>query len=271
MIMRKTMILLSLLLVLCFTLSACQEYLELPPSYEENDEIPFKEENLEEIESISSSKSQIQKIINNRELYPERLIESVKNNTELIDFALNYPEKKGTFNKNIDLSHKYDKGEFPLFIQWDEDWGYANYGQGVIGLDGCGPTCLSMVYVALTGDQSMNPQALAEFSTDNGYIDTNNDITLWTLMSEGAEKLGLKSEEIPLNENIMIRELSEGHPIITSMGPGDFTTTGHFIVIYDYIDGHFLIKDPNSRSRSQKKWSYSTIEAQIKNLWAFSK
>ncbi|NLJ40801.1 MAG: hypothetical protein GX352_04225 [Clostridiales bacterium] len=260
--MRKPTVTIFLILAFCLILSSCSRYFEGYPT-------PQAEQ--EDVESSLSAKSKIQYIINNKDLYPDRLIESLKHNPELVDFAFDYPEKKGTYNNDIDLSKRYTKGQIPLFIQWEKDWGYASYGDGVIGLDGCGPTSLSMVYIGLTGDLSYNPKALAAFSETNGYLDTKNDITLWTLMSEGAKVLGLESKELPLDENIMIRELSNGHPIICSVGPGNFTTTGHFIVVYDYVDGHFLINDPNSLARSQQEWDYSEIESEIKNLWAFSK
>lgn len=260
--MRKLAKLLLLALVFCFALFACHGYLKAP-SLPESDQLG--------LESTLSTKSKLQQILDYQELYPERLIESVKRNPEIVDFALAYPEKKGTYKENIDLSSKYKEGEIPLLMQWDEDWGYAPYGQGLIGLDGCGPTALSMVYIGLTGDLSYNPQVVAKFSEDNGYLDKKNDITLWTLMSEGARKLGLQSKELPLDEKIMARELSKGHPIICSMKPGDFTTTGHFIVLYDYEDGDFFVKDPNSISRSHKRWNYSVIESQINNIWAFWK
>lgn len=260
--MQKLVKLFFLTLVISLTLFACNEYLKAPSPSEDDPR---------GVEFTLSGRAKIQRILNDQDLYPERLIESIKRNPEIVDFAFDYLEKKGTYNENIDLSPKYTRGEIPMLMQWDEDWGYAPYGQGVIGLDGCGPTALSMVYVGLTGDFSYNPQAVAKFSEDNGYLDNKNDITLWTLMSEGAKKLGLESRELPLDENIMAREVCGGHPIICSMKPGDFTTTGHFIVLYDYIDGEFFVRDPNSISRSQKRWSYSVIESQISNIWAFSK
>ena len=53
------------------------------------------------------------------------------------------------------------------------------------------------------------------------------------------------------------------------MRPGDFTTTGHFIVITGLKDGKFIIKDPNSKERSNQLWDYQILEHQISNLWAF--
>ena len=36
-------------------------------------------------------------------------------------------------------------------------------------------------------------------------------------------------------------------------------------------DGGYVVRDPNSRVRSQKLWDYGTLEPQIKNLWEFQR
>ncbi len=225
---------------------------------------------LQALEALAKTAPEIGPVLRHPEKYPARLLESLARNPELLDFTLDYPEKKGTLADQIDLSGEARRGGIPLLMQWDERWGYAPYGGGIIALDGCGPTCLSMVAVGLTGDISRNPEAVAAFSERNGYLDAKSGSTLWTLMSEGAEKLGLKSAELPLDRARMARELSEGHPIICSLRPGDFTTVGHFVVLCGYRDGAFDVRDPNSRGRSGKTWSYETLKPQIRNLWAFS-
>ena len=88
-------------------------------------------------------------------------------------------------------------------------------------------------------------------------------------MSKGAKHFGVVGEELPLTKPIMENALKEGHPIICSMRPGDFTTTGHFIVITGTKDGQFTVNDPNSTDRSNLLWDYDTLEPQISNLWAF--
>lgn len=80
----------------------------------------------------------------------------------------------------------------------------------------------------------------------------------------------MQGTETPLDENTMKAQLDEGHPIIASMRPGDFTTEGHFIVIYGYDEEGFLVHDPNSRLRSEEEWTFQTLYPQIKNLWAYS-
>ena len=63
--------------------------------------------------------------------------------------------------------------------------------------------------------------------------------------------------------------LDLGRPIICAMRPGDFTATGHFIVIYGYDENGFRVNDPNSMDRSGMSWSFSTLKGQIRNLWGY--
>ncbi|MGN1080943.1 MAG: C39 family peptidase [Acutalibacteraceae bacterium] len=73
--------------------------------------------------------------------------------------------------------------------------------------------------------------------------------------------------EIPLDKNRIIKNLEAGNPIICVVGPGDFTSTGHFIVMTGCSDGKIKINDPNSMIRSQKLWDFEEIKDQIRNLW----
>ena len=122
----------------------------------------------------------------------------------------------------------------------------------------------------LTKDEDMSPDKIIKFAKKNGYA--LNGITekgsSWTLISEGGEKLGLDVTELPLDENRIIKNLEVGNPIICSMGPGDFTTTGHFIVLVGYENGKIKVNDPNSIKNSEKEWTYEQIKDQIRNLWA---
>ena len=88
-------------------------------------------------------------------------------------------------------------------------------------------------------------------------------------MSEGAKKLGLKVKQIKKNETQMKEELKKGGVIICSMGPGHFTRTGHFIVLCDYTDKGFKVRDPNSKKNSERTWTFTEIQSQIKNIWVY--
>ena len=197
--------------------------------------------------------------------WPDELIELLDKNPETKDFVLNYPLKKNV-TMEVDLSEYKDCDSVPLFMQWDERWGYNEYAGELMGISGCGPTCLSMVSVYLLNNTDYTPQYIAEFAETNGYSVSGNGSS-WTLISNGGEEIGLDITEIPLVEKRIIDNLEVGNPIICVMGPGDFTSTGHFIVITDYEDGKVKINDPNSKSRSEKLWELSDVMEQIRNLW----
>ncbi len=197
--------------------------------------------------------------------WPDSLRELLEKNPETEEFVLYYPLKKDTTPK-IDLSEYINSTEVPLFLQWDERWGYSEYGDTIMGLSGCGPTCLSMVCMYLLDDIQYSPRYIADFAQQHGYCVPGNGSS-WTLISEGGILLGLDVIEIPLDENRIIRNLEVGNPIICVMGPGDFTTSGHFIVMTGYEDGKIKVNDPNSPTRSRMLWDYDAIKDQIRNLW----
>lgn len=199
--------------------------------------------------------------------YTEELIELYERNPETRDFVLNYPFRK---EEAPDLSG-FDRSEgVPLFLQWDPMWGYAEYGNSCIGITGCGPTCLAMAGYYLTGDDAMNPEQVARFAQRNGYYERGFGSS-WTLISEGAEKLGLSVQELPLAKGKMVAALEAGKPIILALGPGDFTSRGHYVVLTGMEEGMFRVNDPNSLERSGKLWSYDQLEGQIRNIWAIGK
>jgi len=196
---------------------------------------------------------------------PEELAELFEKNEEAHDYVLGYPEREEYRNSAIDLSGELVQGEVPLLMQWDRRWGYDDYGSSMIGLAGCGPVCLDMAYLYFTQDTEMSPREMAEFACSNGFYTEAG--TSWSLWTEGAAMLGLEGAELPLDENAMKRALDAGGLIVCSMRPGDFTTTGHFILIRGYDSEGFYVNDPNRRSNSGKVWGYERLSGQIKNLW----
>ncbi len=201
--------------------------------------------------------------------YPAELLELLERNPETKDFVWEYPFKKDE-EPEIDLSEFRNSSSMPLFMQWDQRWGYHQYSGNVMGLTGCGLTCLSMVTVYLSGDTSKDPKWMTDFSTENGYAAEGSG-TSWTLFSEGGEKLGFDVTEIPLDEKRVAENLKVGNPVVAVMGPGHFTTDGHFIVFVDYEDEKIKVNDPNSKANSDKLWEFDDISSQIKQMWVFRK
>lgn len=201
--------------------------------------------------------------------WPRSIIDLLDRNPETEEFVLGWPELHDR-EQTVDLSEYEDCKTVPLFLQWDTRWGYLSYGSDVAAVTGCGPVCLSMAAYYLTKDPAMSPDNMIRFALEGGYYVPGSG-SAWTLISQGGEELGLDVTEIPLDENRILANLRVGNPIICVMGPGDFTTTGHFVVLAGIEDGKIRINDPNSRANSEKLWDYSRLEGQIKNLWVIRK
>lgn len=235
--------------------------------YKHSEEVIEKFENT--IDTNMGIADKLNFIYDHKEAYPENLLKLLTKCPDAIDFALEYPFKKGDDTLVVDLSNDYVEGELPYLMQWDSRWGYVNYGVETIALDGCGPTCLSMVAIGLTGNIRWTPIRISNMAMENDYY-VEGAGTAWTLMYEGCEVMGLKAKVIGLAEAEMAVEVNAGRPIIASMAPGDFTDAGHFIVIVRYEDGLFYVHDPNSKKNTEVGWSYEKLKTQIKNMWSYT-
>ena len=111
----------------------------------------------------------------------------------------------------------------------------------LLGPSGCGKTTLLRILAGF------------EFPDDGAVLFDDIDVT-----------------ELPLDKSIIDRKLVSGNVVICIMGPGKFTTGGHFIVIAGIENGKYRINDPNSYTNSNKLWEYDEISDQIKNLWSLS-
>ena len=195
---------------------------------------------------------------------PQVLLDALENNPEMKDFVRGYASQHQNPPAET-LSESLDT--VPLLLQWDERWGYQEYGSSMIALSGCAPTCVAMVAAYLTGDPSITPYSVAQYAEQQGYYVPGKG-TSWELLHTGTQALGVTAAELPLSERRINDALDAGNPVICSMLPGDFTTEGHFIVLYGREAGGYLVRDPNSIERSEKVWYYETLSGQIGNLWA---
>ena len=233
----------------------------------------------DELRTLYETYPQIETILLNMQDYPDWLLEHMIAQPETIDWVVEYPEymKKSEEEINqialepVNLEQYEIHGQIPIFYQWTSTWGYAKYGEEQIAIDGCGPTCLAMVAVGLTGDTSYTPKKVADISMEIGtYLSDTG--TTWELMEKGPGQMGFQSWQMKSwSASAILQELESGHPVICSMKEGNFTTQGHFIVLAGVAeDGKVLVNDPNSKVRTQTEWDAQELLDQTKGMWAFS-
>ena len=137
-----------------------------------------------------------------------------------------------------------------------------------VATSGCGATCVSMVTAYLTGNTEQTPYTLFYRAVQMGrYRGSGLDHeTLSWLLREN----GVKSSWISNDASAIKQALHDGKPVIAHMGPGIFTTQGHYIVLRGVTeDGKILVNDPYSASRTRKAYPIETLVTQARGSNAF--
>ncbi|WP_250277584.1 C39 family peptidase [[Clostridium] colinum] len=175
----------------------------------------------------------------------------------------------------------YEGRDIPLFFQFDTRWANYSYAGDTIKISGCGPSSLAMVVVGLTGDTSITPLTMAQFSTSRGWA-INGMGSSWELMTTGATSFGLNSEQVSTSAESIVQNLSQGKVMIvstcykgyntpTGTSTGYFTNGGHFIVLTGLTeDGKVKVNDSWSEKKSNETFTPEFIANEIKGAWAYS-
>ncbi|MGN8930510.1 C39 family peptidase [Collinsella sp. HCP28S3_E12] len=163
---------------------------------------------------------------------------------------------------------QWSAGTMPHIYQIDPAWSELPYAGGTIRQNGCGPTCLTMIYIFKTGRTDMTPVDMCALSEAGNYAPTG--ATEWSFMTSGAAQLGLNGTQLYNDRDSMAQALRSGAPVIAVVRPGMFTNVGHYIVLYGIDDADQIgVYDPNSPSRSARRWGIVEVLNEIETMWAY--
>ncbi|MGV2644048.1 hypothetical protein GNF86_22035, partial [Clostridium perfringens] len=126
----------------------------------------------------------------------------------------------------------------------------------LLGKTGCGVTAMAMIESTMK-DKGITPIEMAEFTIENGYCNNNTEVEFFDNVVKD-ERYKLNVEKFNSDEISKVKRLvSDGkHIAVALMRPGDFTTEGHYLVLYgiETINGvnYFNTLDSNKDNKNYK-------------------
>lgn len=164
------------------------------------------------------------------------------------------------------------------YMQTDPQWRSKPYRvpgeNSTVGNSGCGPSCCSMVIETLTG-KKFTPLDACNWSLQHGYKALNQGTYLSyveaQLKAEGIDCKMLNWQKTygkpdHKNHEEVFKLIKEGYYAIALMGKGNWTSSGHFVLIW-WVDDKVRINDPYSKKDSRLNGDLKTFKSQVKYYW----
>ena len=149
---------------------------------------------------------------------------------------------------------EYLDGGMPIPIYYQQDYKdvILQAPNKTVSSSGCGFTSCSMV-VSYLLDQKITPREFVDDWSRKHYYTGG---MLWTLPQATMEHYGLESVEQTTSIDKVVQALKDNHPVMSSQGPGLFTSGGHLIVLRGVTsDGKILVNDPNKYNAINKGYN----------------
>ena len=161
----------------------------------------------------------------------------------------------------------------PLYYQQDYADVILAYPNRTVATAGCGFTSCAMI-VSYLLDQRITPR---EFVDDWSRQHFYSGGMLWSLPQAAVEHYGLGDVRRTTSISEVIDALYDNHPVMSSQGPGIFTTGGHLIVLRGLdSNGKILVNDPNKynavdRGYNNRAFDLAEINANNRMYFIFPK
>lgn len=164
------------------------------------------------------------------------------------------------------------------YLQVDARWKNKPYRvtgeQSTIGSAGCGPTCAAMV-IATLADKSVTPVETCAWAVRRGYKALNQG-TYYSYFAPQLAAYGIDCRQLlgsriinqpshPVHNEVK-DYLRKGYYVIALMGPGTWTRSGHFVLLWGW-DDKVRINDPASTKTARLNGDPDTFRREARNYW----
>ena len=221
----------------------------------------------------------LKKLIKNRslgEIAEAILLYNKSNGTVLAGLVRRRQAERALFLKE---EEKYTMIKPVDYKQTDNKWGglpYAVDGEtSTIKSAGCGPTSLADVLAAIVSPY-IDPVTLASWARMKNYkvkaSGTSYNFFVPCAAAYGVTVRRLNTANVyGKSTNAVhaqaLEELKKGNWLIACMGKGNWTSSGHYIVVYGYQGGNVYINDPASTKATRACNTWELFISQVKYYW----
>ena len=156
------------------------------------------------------------------------------------------------------------------YKQADKRWGSKPYtitgsSKQTIASSGCGPTSMADI-MATWIDKAITPVEMCAYAIKHGYR-TKDSGTAWAFFKSIAGAYGFSQFVQTKSMATAKAAIKAGALVVASMGPGYWTSGGHFICLWKVDDTYMYANDPASSVR--KKQKLGPFESQRKQFFIF--
>lgn len=169
------------------------------------------------------------------------------------------------------------------YLQTDPRWGSLDYSakgeKTTIRASGCGPTAMAMV-LATWADPSVTPETECAWALRHGYKAPHSGTYYGYFVPAGA-RYGLKVRQInavniygnskSAHHETARKAIEAGHLVIACMGKGNWTSSGHYVLVWDIQGDTIYINDPASTKASRVRGDYAVFKRQVKYYWVIER
>ena len=169
------------------------------------------------------------------------------------------------------------------YLQTDPKWSGLDYSapgeHTTIGASGCGPTAMAMV-LATWADPDVNPKTECAWALKNGFKAPFSG-TYYGYFEPAGARYGLEVTRLNYSNiygnatsayHAQARDaLDRGDLVIACMGKGNWTSSGHYVLVYAIEAGTVFINDPASTKVARTKGSYELFKKQVKYYWVITR
>ena len=148
-----------------------------------------------------------------------------------------------------DIAHQ----RFPeVMVYLQQDFFFAPFGSRMIGQNGCGITTFAMLATYMTDSYQTPPVMAVQYGE---YYDEETHGTNGDLFLHAPCQMGFYLDKVSFDLEEVIQALKDGKIVISRQEKGDFTSSGHYILIqhYNEEDGTFQVRDSNVYNYGSKR------------------